>query len=118
AEKVVYLQVLFLDRRIWLTRVALEDFRREQLLMPEHPYHIVIAGDEPHRIPGIPVNRILLTQAVKIGIGIGDGLWSKQIVIDSRYHPPSSLPKRGAPPASLPCWVYPLCRELLQFAVV
>src|SRR5262249_22772602 len=103
---------------IRLPQVTFEDFRGEQLLVPEHPHHIVIAGDEPHRILGIPVNRVLLTQAVKIGIGIGDDLWSKQIVIDSRYHATSSLPTRDAPPASLPCWVCPLSRELLQFVAV
>src|SRR5262249_54857733 len=54
--------------------------------VPEKPYHIVIAGDNPYPILCIPVNGILLPQAIKIGVGISDDFWSEQIVIDSRYH--------------------------------
>src|SRR2546423_14269848 len=95
----VHIQVRCLDGRIRLPRVTFEDFRGEPLRVPEKPYHIVIAGDDPHPILFIPVNRILLTQAVKIGVGISGDLWSEQVVIDSRNHNTSYLQQKNADPA-------------------
>src|SRR5215471_517358 len=94
--QMVHLQVRCLDGGIRLPWVAF-DLRGEELRVSEKPYHIVIAGDDPHPILGIPVDGVLLPQAIKIGVGISDDFWSEQIVIDSRDHNTSRSVKTIVP---------------------
>jgi hypothetical protein len=96
----------FLDGGIRLPRVAFEDFRGEQLLVPQEPHHIVIAGDDPHPILLIPMHGVRFTHVAKIGIGIGDDLWREQIIMDSRHH-------THLLHAHTACMVAPACQEAI-----
>src|SRR5262245_32712903 len=112
SDTMVYLQVRCLNGGIRLLRVAFGHFRGEQLWVPDKPHHIVIAGDYPHPILGIPVDGILLPQSIKIGVGISDDFWSEQIVIDSRYHNTSRSVKTIVPGLASPQSVHRLSNVL------
>jgi hypothetical protein len=66
--------------RRWLGATH-EHSRREQLGMAREPHDIVVAGNEPRRVSGIPVDGVLLPQAAEIGIGVVDDLRRKQIIM-------------------------------------
>src|SRR5262245_18840340 len=57
-------------------------------MMPSHPDHVVMPGDDPEVIQFIPVDRVLFPEAAIIPVGIGDYVSSKHIiVIEHHRHP-------------------------------
>src|SRR4030095_7265619 len=53
--------------------------------MSECPHDVVITGEYPRFIERVPVDRVLLSEPPVIGVGIGDGLRSKQVLIDDEH---------------------------------
>jgi hypothetical protein len=70
-------------------------------MMPGHPDHVVMSGDDPQVIQLIPVNRVLFPEAPIIPIGIGDYVGSEHIiVIEHHRHPLSSSVSTVVPGAA------------------
>jgi hypothetical protein len=88
---VVKPQIRLVYGRVREPRVILEDRRREQLVMPRQPDQIVVPRDDPQRISFVPMHRILVAQPAVIGIGIGDDIRSKHVVLNCGAHNPSLL---------------------------
>src|SRR5215471_1877642 len=58
-------------------------------MMPGHPHHIVVPGDDPQGILLVPVNWVFFSEAAIIGIGVSDNVLGKHIIVDrSKSHNP------------------------------
>jgi hypothetical protein len=68
-------------------RVSEENLRREKLRVPEKPHDVIITGNHPAFIEGVPVDRILLPESPIVGVRIFNRLRSKQVLIDGEHTP-------------------------------
>src|SRR5262245_5416351 len=96
--------------------VALEYLGREQLRVPDQPDDIVVAGENPHLVLGVPVNWVLRSKAAEVAIGIGDDVRSEQVVVDRGCHTClSSLSLPGARSGEAPLGLGVQCRRQRPF---
>src|SRR5438445_12156356 len=86
ANEAIHLDICLRDRWVRGSRVALEYLGREQLRVPDQPDDVVVAGENPHLVLGVPVDWVLRSEATEVAIGIGNDVRSEQVVVDRGCH--------------------------------
>src|SRR5262249_20388930 len=66
--------------------VGLERRGREELRVPDQPDDVVVAGENPHLVLGVPMDWVLRSEATEVAIGIGYDVRSEQVVVDRGCH--------------------------------
>src|SRR5262249_13018591 len=99
-DEAIHLDIRLRNRWVRGSWVAPEYLGREQLRVPDQPDDIVVAGENPDLVLGVPVDWVLRSEAAEVAIGIGDDVRSEQVVVDRGCHPclsSLSLPDKRPP---------------------
>jgi hypothetical protein len=59
-------------------------------MMPGHPHHVIVPGEDPQGILLVPVDGVFFSEAAIIGIGVSDNVLLNIFVDAGNSHNPSS----------------------------
>src|SRR5215831_12906912 len=60
-------------------------------MVPGEPDQVIVARDYPHLVLLVPVDRVLFPQLAEIGVGVGNDVRAKEVIVDSSNHHAPSL---------------------------
>ena len=78
-HKLIQSGIRLVDVGIGRPGIVLEHRRGEQLVMPREPDKVLMAGNHPHLVLTIPVDRVFLSQLSEIAVGVRDSFGGEHV---------------------------------------